>query len=222
MAAEEAGIAAAPAALDRPARGSTSRAPRPNRAGRRPGNPDTRSTILTAAEAEFAAKGFDRVSMRGIAKAAGVDPALVHHYFDSKDDVLIASLDVPFDPRQVIPSVVQGGVDGLGARLASQFLAIWDEPDNQARLVTLVRASMSSEAAGNLLRDGLVRMIVGPISAVIPAPDAAVRAQFVASQMLGMGIMRYVMRVEPLASAPAADVVAMIGPTLQRYIDAAP
>jgi AcrR family transcriptional regulator len=190
------------------------------KAGRRPGNPDTRATILSAAASQFAAHGFDRVSMRGIAKAAGVDPALVHHYFRSKDDVLLATLDVPFDPRVLIPALTSPGGEGLGMRLAAQFLAIWDDADNQARLVAMLRASLTSEVAADLLRSALVRMVFAPISEAVDAPDAPVRAQYVASQLVGLAMARYVMRFEPLASEAAQDVVARIGPTLQRYLDA--
>jgi AcrR family transcriptional regulator len=189
------------------------------RAGRRRGNPDTRATILVAAQSEFADKGFDRVSMRGIAKAAGVDPSLMYHYFGSKDDVLLASLDVPFDPRQVIPALTRDGVAGLGDRIASRFLAIWDDPANQARLVTVVRASMSSAAAQDLLTNGVARMVLGPIREVIATPEAELRTSYVASQLLGLAVTRYVLRLEPLASAPSEVVSAAVGPTLQRYLD---
>jgi AcrR family transcriptional regulator len=189
------------------------------RAGRRRGNPDTRATILVAAQSEFADKGFDRVSMRGIAKAAGVDPSLMYHYFGSKDDVLLASLDVPFDPREVIPALTREGVPGLGGRIASRFLAIWDDPANQTRLVTVVRASMSSAAAQDLLTNGVARMILRPIREVIATPEAELRTSFVASQLLGLAVARYVLRLEPLASAPSEVVSAAVGPTLQRYLD---
>jgi AcrR family transcriptional regulator len=189
------------------------------RAGRRRGNPDTRATILVAAQSEFAEKGFDRVSMRGIAKAAGVDPSLMYHYFGSKDDVLLASLDVPFDPREVIPALTRDGVAGLGNRIASRFLAIWDDPANQTRLVTVVRASMSSAAAQDLLTNGVARMILRPIREAIATPEAELRTSFVASQLLGLAVARYVLRLEPLASAPSEVVSAAVGPTLQRYLD---
>ncbi|MDQ1633171.1 MAG: hypothetical protein QOC80_3143 [Frankiaceae bacterium] len=189
------------------------------RAGRRRGNPDTRATILVAAQSEFAEKGFDRVSMRGIAKAAGVDPSLMYHYFGSKDDVLLASLDVPFDPREVIPTLTRDGVAGLGHRIASRFLAIWDDPANQTRLVTVVRASMSSAAAQDLLTNGVARMILGPIRETIATPEAELRTSYVASQLLGLAVTRYVLRLEPLASAPSEVVSAAVGPTLQRYLD---
>jgi AcrR family transcriptional regulator len=189
------------------------------RSGRRRGNPDTRATILVAAQSEFAEKGFDRVSMRGIAKAAGVDPSLMYHYFGSKDDVLLASLDVPFDPREVIPALTRDGVAGLGNRIASRFLGIWDDPANQTRLVTVVRASMSSAAAQDLLTNGVARMILGPIREVIGTREAELRTSYVASQLLGLAVARYVLRLEPLASAPSEVVSAAVGPTLQRYLD---
>jgi AcrR family transcriptional regulator len=192
---------------------------RPARPGRRPGNPDTRASILDAARAEFVEKGYDRTSMRGVAKVAGVDPALVHHYFDSKDGLLVESLALPFDPRQVIPELTSDGVAELGPRIVERFLWIWDDPDRRAPLVAIVKASMTTDAAADLVRNGMVRMILGPIVTVIDAPDAAVRAQCVASQLLGLAIARYIVCLEPFASTPAAELVARIGPNLQAYID---
>lgn len=189
------------------------------RAGRRPGRPDTRAFILQAAKGEFATKGFDRATLRSIAAAAGVDAALVHHYFGSKDDLLLSALEVPFDPREVIPELAAGGADGLGVRIAETFVSIWDTEEQRLPLVALIRTSVSSEAASALLRDGLVRMILEPIAAAIDSPDAQLRAQFVASQLLGLAVARYVLRLEPLASTPAETVVAVVAATLQRYID---
>jgi AcrR family transcriptional regulator len=189
------------------------------RAGRRPGRPDTRSLILQAAKAEFAEKGFDRATLRSIASAAGVDAALVHHYFGSKDDLLLAALQVPFDPRRLIPELAAPGVEGLGARIAERFVSIWDTEEQRLPLVALLRTSLSSEAAGTVLRDGVVRMVLEPIAAAIGTPDALLRAQFVASQLIGLAVSRYVLRLEPLASAPAEVVARTIGATLQRYVD---
>lgn len=193
--------------------------PKP-RAGRRPGRPDTKALILQAAKAEFAEKGFDRATLRGIALTAGVDPALVLHYFGSKDDLLLAALEVPFDPREVLPALTAAGIDGLGGRIARQFVTIWDTKEMQVPLVALVKSSLSSEAAAAQLRDGLVRMVMAPVAAVIGTEDAPLRAQFVASQLLGLAVARYVLRLEPLASAPPEVVIAQIGATLQRYIEA--
>lgn len=190
------------------------------RAGRRPGRPDTRALILEAAKNEFASKGFDRATLRSIASAAGVDAALVHHYFGSKDDLLLAALEMPFDPREVVPQLVEGGTDGLGLRIAQRFVAVWDTEELRLPLVALARTSLSSDAASTVLRGGLMRMILQPIAAVIDSPDALLRAQFMASQLMGLALARYVLRLEPLASAPAETAAATVGATLQRYIDA--
>ncbi len=189
------------------------------RSGRRPGRPDTKARILSAAKAEFAAKGFDRATLRSIALAAEVDPALVHHYFGSKDDLLLQALEVPFDPREVIPSLTRQGIDGLGSRIAATFITLWDTEEMQMPLVAVVRSSMTSEPAAALLREGFIRMIMGPIVAVIDDRDAALRAQLVASQLLGLAVTRYVLLLEPLASEPAARVIERVGPNLQRYLD---
>jgi AcrR family transcriptional regulator len=187
--------------------------------GRRPGNPDTRAAIVQAAKGEFSNKGFDRTSFRGIAKAAGVDPALVHHYFAAKDDLLLASLEIPFDPRQVIPLLTDAGVAGLGMRIISKFLSIWDDDELRPPLIAIVNAATTSEAAAELMREGIVRIVLEPISAVIESDDAAIRAQCVASQLLGVIMARYVLRLEPLASLPADELAPRIAVTLQGYLD---
>lgn len=193
--------------------------PSRSRAGRRPGSADTRAVILSAAKAEFAAKGFDRASVRGIARAAEVDPSLVHHYFGSKDDLLLASLDAPFDPRQVIASLTELGVDGLGERIARTFLAVWDDEARRVPFIALFKAAMTNPAAADQLRSGVIRMVLTSVTTAIEADDAEIRAQMVVSQMLGMAMARYVLELEPLASASADDVARRLGPTLQRYIE---
>ena len=189
------------------------------RAGRRPGSPDTRAAVLDAAKSSFADKGFDRTTIRGIATAAGVDAALIHHYFGSKDDLFLAALEIPFDPRQVIPELARGGVDGLGNRIAETFVGLWDVEANRMPLIAMFRTAMTNDDAATLLRNGMARIVLDAIAQVLDVPDVAVRAQLVASQLLGLALTRYLLRFEPLASLPAADVVAAIGPTLQRYLD---
>ncbi|MEJ7689866.1 MAG: TetR family transcriptional regulator [Nocardioidaceae bacterium] len=191
------------------------------RAGRRPGSPDTRAAVLEAAKASFADKGFDRTTIRGIATAAGVDAALIHHYFGSKDDLFLAALEIPFDPRLVIPELARGGVDGLGTRIAETFVGVWDVETNRLPLIAMFRTAMTNDDAATLLRNGLARLVLDTLAQVLDVPDIALRAQLVASQLLGLALARYLLRLEPLASLPAADVVAAVGPTLQRYLDGA-
>ncbi len=191
------------------------------RSGRRPGSPDTRAVVLAAAKSEFAVKGFDRTTIRGIASVAGVDAALVHHYFGSKDDLFLAAMQIPFDPREVIPRLAADSVDHLGEGLATLFLDVWEVEENRLPLLAMFRAAMSNEEAATLLRDGMARIVLGALSQLLDVPDAQLRAQLVASQLLGLALARYVLALEPLASTPAADVIAAIGPNLQRYIDGA-
>lgn len=192
--------------------------PRASGRGRRPGGQDTRGQILGAARESFAGKGFTGTTIRGVAAAAGVDPALVHHYFGTKDDLLLAALDLPADPRQVIPSVFRAGLDGAGERLLRVFLSVWDSPEARLPLVAMVRAAVAGEQKGNLLAEGMLRMIFQPLRDVLPGPDVDRRAQVVASQLIGLVVTRYVLVLEPLASMPADEVVAWIAPTIQRYV----
>jgi AcrR family transcriptional regulator len=187
--------------------------------GRRPGGPDTRGQILTAARRSFADKGFGGTTIRAVAGDANVDPALVHHYFGSKDDLFLAALDIPFDPRALVPTVFDAGVLGAGERLLRLFLSIWDDPHTRLPLIALVRTSLVQEAPETLLQQGILRMILGPMRAVLPADEAERRVQLVISQMAGLVLTRYLLALEPLASMPPEDVVAWVAPTIQRYLD---
>ena len=199
-------------------RAPTSRQPAPRGPGRRPGGGDTRREILAAAQNEFAAKGYDGTTIRAVGSAAGVDPALVHHYFGSKDDLFLAALQIPYDPRLIVPRVVAAGTDGLGERLVEAFLSIWEDPQTRMPLLAVVRSGLATESAGNLLAEGMLRMIFTPVAQALDTPDAPLRVQLVASQMLGLVVARYVLGLEPLASLPPAEVVRLLGPTLQRYL----
>ena len=156
--------------------------------------------------------------MRAVARAAAVDPALIHHYFESKEDLLLSAMEVPFDPREVLGAVVDGPQDRIGERLVRAVLGQWDDPQRQRRLLTIVRTAIASEAASHLLRDGLLRMILDQIAAIPGIDDARRRGNLVASQLVGLLMTRYVVGIEPLASMPADEVVTRIGPTVQRYL----
>jgi AcrR family transcriptional regulator len=189
------------------------------RTGRRPGNPDTRDAILTAAREAFAERGFDRASIRSIATSAGVDPALVHHYFGTKDQLFLESMNMPIDPREMLPQVLAGGREQVGERLVRTFLNVWDSPAGAAG-AALLRSGVSNEWSARLLRELLTTQILRRVLAGLdldPA-EAPLRVSLVASQIAGIAMMRYIIKLEPLASAQPETVVAAIAPTLQRYI----
>jgi AcrR family transcriptional regulator len=198
---------------------STASASRGAGRGRRRGGPDTKGQILAAARESFAHKGFTGTTIRGVASEAGVDPALVHHYYGSKDDLFLAALEIPIDPRAVVPAVFADGVEGAGERLVRLFLSVWDDPVTRLPLIALVRSSLVSEAPETLLQQGMLRMILGPLRAALAPDEADRRVQLVISQLSGLVLTRYLVALEPLASMPAEDVVAWVAPTVQRYLD---
>jgi AcrR family transcriptional regulator len=190
----------------------------PRRRGRRPAGEDRRGDILAAARDEFARRGFDGTTLRGIARAAGVDPRLVHHYFDGKDAVFTAAFELPVRPQDVVEPMVAPGPDGIGERLIRLFLTVWDSPPGRQRIVALLGASLTSEAAARMLREFLTREVLGRIVARLGTDDAELRASLAGSQMMGLVVARYVVAIEPLASLEPDMVVQLIGPTLQAYL----
>ncbi|MFF2026157.1 TetR family transcriptional regulator [Streptomyces sp. NPDC058171] len=195
---------------------------RPSR-GEAAHGPDTRELILRTAREEFSARGYDKTSVRQIAKAAGVDPALVHHYFGTKDEVFAAAIEVSLEPAVTVASVLGGGTEGIGERLARHFLGIWEDPTTRAPMLAVVRSALTHEAAAKVLRSFVLRQLLERIARELDVPDPRFRAELAASHMIGIAILRYVIQVEPMASADPEEIVTMVAPTLQRYLtEAAP
>ncbi|MFJ9826517.1 TetR family transcriptional regulator [Streptomyces sp. NPDC101160] len=202
--------------------GSTGGAPRrrgrPSRTAADDGGPGARERILEAARELFAEKGYDKTSVRGIAKAAGVDPALVHHYYGTKDEVFAAAIEVSFEPTAVVPAIVAGPRDAIGERLARFFVGVWENPATRAPLLAIIRSALTHEAAAKVLRGFVLRRLLERIAADLDVPEPKLRAELAASHMIGIAILRYVIQVEPLASADPEEIVAQVSPTLQRYL----
>ncbi|RBY83397.1 TetR family transcriptional regulator [Blastococcus sp. TF02A-30] len=175
--------------------------------------------MLAAARQLFADRGFDGATIRGIAAAAGVDPALVHHYFGSKDKLFLAAIEAPADPGDLLPEVLAGGEENLGENIVRLLLRVWDGPMRPAALA-LVRSAVAHEWTARLLREFLVsqilRHVVGTLG--LPRAEREARGSLAASQLIGLVMARYVLKVEPLASAAPESVVAAVGPTVQRYL----
>jgi AcrR family transcriptional regulator len=187
------------------------------RRGRRPGAPDTRAAILAAARESFAAAGYGGTTIRAVAATAGVDAALVHHYFGTKDDLFVAALELPVDPRAALASTIAEGADGAGERMLRVFLSVWDNPELRLPMLGVVR-SMFDPAGQRLMRDGFLPAVLAPIGVALGLERPDVRMPLLASQILGLIVVRYVLEVEPVASMPVEQVVAVYGPTLQRYL----
>lgn len=195
-------------------------AQREPKVGRRPGNQDTRGQIITAARHAFAAKGFAGASMRGIASDAGVDAALIHHYFDSKQQLFLATIAMPLELPGFVEQVATGTRSDLGERLVRTVLGVWDS-ELQPSLVAAIRTALTDPVLTRSVAEFFTLEVIGHVLRRddLPAEEANRRAGLVASQILGLLIGRYVLRLPVLVNRESADLVTEIGPTVQRYID---
>lgn len=201
------GMSAAPGPPDPPRR----------RRGRRGGGADTRAGLLSAAREEFAERGFDGATVRRIADRAGVDPAMVNHWFGGKEALFTATLDLPLDPALVRAEVLPGDPERIGERIVARFLSVWDTAGG-GTMAVLLRSVTTHELAARMLREFVTRAILRPVVEQVSPDRHAERGALVASQLIGLGMVRYVLRLEPLASATGDEVVATLAPTVQRYL----
>jgi AcrR family transcriptional regulator len=189
------------------------------RSGRRPGNQDTKEDILRAARTVFAERGFDKASIRAIAAGAAVDPALVHHYFGTKEKLFLQCMDSPINPAELVPAALAGPRAQAGERLVRMALGVWDSPAGTAAL-GMFRSALSNEWTARLLREFVVTQVLRRAVAelAIDPAEAPMRSALMATQIAGLLTARYVLKIEPLASAPAETLVAALGPNVQRFL----
>ena len=188
------------------------------RPGRPPGGSDTRERILASARELFARNGIDKTSIRAVAAAAGVDAALVHHYYGTKQQLFAAAIQLPIDPMVVLGPLRRAPVDELGHTLPTLLLQLWDSELGAGLIATL--RSLLGGADVSLVRSFFREVVVPEIAARADHPPGTgvIRAEFVATQLAGVAVARYIVELEPLASMPAEQVAAIIAPNLQRYL----
>jgi AcrR family transcriptional regulator len=188
------------------------------RTGRRPGATSSRDAILASARRLFAEHGYEAASMRAIAADAGVDAALLVHFFGTKAGLLSAAIEWPLDPEVELPRLLADGRRQAGRHLVELFVRTWDEEGTRSPILTLLQAGLTEPQAAHLLREHLLEELYFPLLERLGSDRPELRAQLVASQLLGLGIARYVWRFEPLASAASAEVVDLLAPAVQRYL----
>jgi len=195
------------------------------RTGRRSGDSGTREAILESARREFAAHGYDGATIRAIASGAGVDPALVHHFYGSKERLFAAAVRLPVIPSEVIAAALadpsRGAEVTLGAHLVASALALWESEEVRGRFLGLLRSAMTSEQATAMLSEFMAEAILAPVAAVTRDTDpgsAPFRASLIASQVLGLAMTRYMLRLGPIAGASTGELIAAIGPNIDRYL----
>ena len=188
--------------------------------GRPAGGGDTAALIVEAARQEFAAQGYDGASMRAIARTAGVDPALVHHYFQGKEALFVAAMQLPFNPAEALPALFAdaAGPDEVAERMVRFIFSIWRDADSRAPFLALLRSATGSETGAAMMRSFVAQALIARVAEQLPpAPDLELRVNLAAAHIIGVTLMRYVVRVEPLASATEDEVVARITPAIQGY-----
>ncbi|MBO2460423.1 TetR family transcriptional regulator [Actinomadura sp. LCR2-06] len=166
----------------------------------------------------FADKGYDGTSLRAIARAAGVDPALVHHFFGTKEGVFVEAMRFPVDPSVVLPRLLSLPRERLGEAIVRTFLQVWGDADRRAPLLAMLRSAMTNERAAAMMREFVTSALLGRAGAA-GGDVPHLNIQAAVGQMIGVMILRYVLRVEPMASAGEEELVALVAPTLQRYLD---
>jgi AcrR family transcriptional regulator len=194
--------------------------PTPKRRRGRPrgGESGARERIIAAAVDEFGELGYNGATMRGIAARAGVDAALLHHYFGTKADLFAETVGAPMRPDVDIPTLLDGPADDLGERIVRYVLEAWERPETRKRGVLLLRAGIGNRLATPLLSEFLQRELFARIAARLDTPDAALRASLAASQIAGLLIARYVLQLPALTAASVDELVARVGPTVHRYL----
>jgi AcrR family transcriptional regulator len=187
--------------------------------GRRPGNADTRGEIVDAAKRVFAEKGYDGTSLRGVAREAGVDPALVHHYFDGKASLFVAAMALPFDPRQVKDQAA--GPEYSGSRTIEGFLTMWDHAEGTG---SSFASCLSAMAASTNVADAMREFVNERVWSVLRRNEGETetlmrrRTAMVSSQLMGLAFARYILRVPPMSTASPKQIGRWVGSTLDRYV----
>jgi AcrR family transcriptional regulator len=188
------------------------------RIGRPRGKTDTRNVILAAARHLFADAGYDKTSVRDVAAAAGVDPAMIRHYFGSKAQLFRATMGWPFEPAEIAARVTGGSRGEIGARLTRVFFEAWEQPNSRAPLLAILRGAATHDESANLVRQFIQGQVYSQIADSLGARDAELRIDLAMAQLLGIAYLRHILRVEPVASTPVEDLIERVAPAITRHL----
>lgn len=181
----------------------------------------SRDAVLAAAKQHFAASGYEKTTLRAVARDAQVDPSMVLYLFGSKEGLFRAAMQLIVDPQRLVEAITDGDEAGLGTRLVRAYLDIWDNPDTGASMVAMVSSATSNAHANQAFREFMREYVLTAVSGALGGgPDTQLRAVLAASNLIGAVFLRYIMRVGPLAEVSTDEVVRMIAPTVQRYLTA--
>lgn len=188
------------------------------RTGRPRGKTDTRNVILATARRMFAAAGYDKTSVRDVAAAAGVDPAMIRHYFGSKAELFRATMGWPFEPADIAARIAGGDHDQIGERLTREFFEAWEKPDSRAPLLAILRGAATHEESANLVRQFIQGQVYSQIAAGLAQPDGELRIDLAMSQLLGIAYLRHILQVDPIASTPVDELIRRVAPVISSHL----
>lgn len=188
------------------------------RTGRPRGKTDTRNVILATARQMFADAGYDKTSVRDVAAAAGVDPAMIRHYFGSKAELFRATMGWPFDPADIAARITGGARDQIGERLTRVFFEAWEQPDSRAPLLAILRGAATHAESANLVRQFIQGQVYSQIAADLGEPDAELRIDLAMSQLLGIAYLRHILKVDPIASTPVQELIRRVAPVIRSHL----
>lgn len=190
------------------------------RRGRRAGHPDTRGTILAAAHQLFTSRGFEDTSIRAVARAAGVDPALVHHYYTDKVGLLLATAEITLDPRHLINRVTAGAPHTVGRRLIATVLTVWESPLGSTLVLVVRDQPALLHGFTSVISTNIAEALTGPLG--FTRDQSKARLAMIETILGGIFMTRYIARMEPMASLPPKQVVNLLGPLIQQIIERRP
>jgi AcrR family transcriptional regulator len=187
------------------------------RTGRRPGSSGSRDKILASARLEFAARGYDGATILRIARRAGCDPALVHHFFGTKERLFDEAMELPMSLSEQLPAILHDA-DKLGENVARMLLTSWDSGRGRQIMLGLLRSAVSNRRAADRVRELIMRQAMVPALNALSVPDADLRASLIGANFVGLMIARHITRIEPLASLSTEELVQAFAPALQQYL----
>jgi AcrR family transcriptional regulator len=189
------------------------------RIGRPRGKTDTRNVILATARHMFADAGYDKTSVRDLAAAAGVDPAMIRHYFGSKAELFRATMGWPFEPDELAARILGGKHHEIGERLTRVFFHAWEQPESRAPLLAILRGAATHQESATLVRQFIQGQVYSRMAAALAAPDAELRIDLAMSQLLGIAYLRHILKVEPVASTPVEELITRVTPVISAHLN---
>ncbi|HET6731085.1 TetR/AcrR family transcriptional regulator [Mycobacterium sp.] len=189
------------------------------RIGRPRGKTDTRNVILATARRMFADAGYDKTSVRDLASAADVDPAMIRHYFGSKAELFRATMGWPFEPDELADRILGGNRREIGERLTRVFFGAWECPESRAPLLAILRGAATHDESANLVRQFIQGQVYSRMAAALAKPDAELRIDLAMSHLLGIAYLRHILQVEPIASTPVEELINRVTPVISTHLN---